>query len=89
MPTPPMLRSPQASADRRSSPDPLVALTVASLAVVAVGLLIAGTLAVYDWKTPGAEGPLVLWLAIVTVAVLILDLLLLGARYLRRLRLGL
>jgi uncharacterized membrane-anchored protein len=87
MATPPMLRS---SAGRGSStPDPLVALNVLALGVVAFGLLIAAVLAVYDWKTPGAEAPLVLWLAIIAVAVVGLDLAVLVARHRRRLRLGL
>ncbi|MEO8897758.1 MAG: hypothetical protein ABI352_03235 [Candidatus Dormibacter sp.] len=86
MATPPMLRL---SEGRRSSiPDPLVSLNVLGLGVVAVGLLIAGVLAVYDWKTPGAEAPLVLWLAIIAVAVIGLDLAVLVARHRRRLRLG-
>ena len=89
MPTPPMLRSPQASADGRTAPDPLVALNVLLLAVVASGLLIAGILAVYDWKTPGAETPLVVGMAVVAAALAAVDVLALGVRYLRRLRLGL
>jgi uncharacterized membrane-anchored protein len=87
MATPPMLRS---SPGRGSStPDPLVGLNVLALSVVALGLLIAAVLAVYDWKTPGAEAPLVLWLAIIAVAVVGLDLAVLVARHRRRLRLGL
>ena len=84
-----MLRSPQASANGRAAPDPLVALNVLLLAVVASGLLIAGILAVYDWKTPGAETPLVLGLAVVAGALAAVDVAALGVRYLRRLRLGL
>ena len=88
MPTPPMLRSDTAS-PRRAAPDPLVALNVAGLAVVAVGLLLAGILAVYDWKTPGAEAPLVFWIALVSAALLVFDILVVSVRYIRRLRLGL
>ncbi len=88
MPTPPMLRS-QTDGRRRAAPDPLVALNVAGLTMVAVGLLIAGVLAVYDWKTPGAEAPLVLWIAVIAVALLAIDVLVVGLRYVRRLRLGL
>jgi hypothetical protein len=86
MATPPMLRSSEARGS--SIPDPLVSLNVLGLGVVAVGLLIAGVLAVYDWKTPGAEAPLVLCLAIIAVAVMGLDLAVLVARHRRRLRLG-
>jgi hypothetical protein len=91
MPTPPMLRPPAASPSRprRSTPDPLVSLNVAALVVLASGLLIAGVLAVYDWKTPGAEAPLVLWLALIGGALLAIDVVVVGARHVRRLRLGL
>jgi hypothetical protein len=87
MATPPMLRSSKGRGS--STPDPLVALNVLALGVVAFGLLIAAVLAVYDWKTPGAEAPLVLWLAIIAAAVVGLDLAVLVARHRRRLRLGL
>lgn len=87
MATPPMLRSSEGRGS--STPDPLVALNVLALGVVAFGLLTAAVLAVYDWKTPGAEAPLVLWLAIIAVAVVGLDLAILVARHRRRLRLGL
>ncbi len=89
MATPPMLRSSEGSGRGSSTPDPLVALNVLALGVVATGLFIAGVLAVYDWKTPGAEAPLVLWLAIIGVALFGLDLAILVIRHLRRLRLGL
>lgn len=89
MPTPPMLRPPVASTSRGSAPDPLVALNVLLLAVLATGLFIAGILAVYDWKTPGAETPLVFWLAVIAGALLAVDVTLLAVRHLRRLRLGL
>lgn len=84
-----MLRPPQASESRRSAPDPLVALNVLLLSLVATGLLIAGVLAVYDWKTPGAEAPLVFWLAVIAGAVILLDVTILSFRHVRRLRLGL
>ena len=89
MATPPMLRTTEPSASRRSTPDPLIAVNVAGLAAVAVGLLIAAILAVYDYSTPGAEAPLVLWLAVTAAALFALDVTVLGARQLRRLRLGL
>jgi hypothetical protein len=89
MPTPPMLRSRSAVVARRSSPDPLVALNVAAMALVAFGLLLAAILAVYDYSTPGAEAPLVFWIAVIAVALFALDVLVVGVRYVRRLRLGL
>lgn len=89
MPTPPMLRGRQRSVPSRGGPDPLVSVSVAAMAAVAVGLLLAGILAVYDWKTPGAEAPLVFWVAVVAVATLLVDVLVVAARYARRQRLGL
>jgi uncharacterized membrane protein len=89
MATPPMLRSSEGSRTGDSTPDPLVTVNVFALAVLAVGLFIAAVLAVYDWTTPGAEAPLVLWLAIIAIALAALDLAILVSRHRRRLRLGL
>jgi hypothetical protein len=89
MPTPPMLRGRQPADAAQTAPDPLVSVSVAAMALVAIGLLLAGILAVYDWKTPGAEAPLVFWIAVIAVVTLAIDLLVIGVRYLRRLRLGL
>jgi hypothetical protein len=89
MPTPPMLRGRPPSEAAPPAPDPLVSVSVAAMVVVALGLLLAGILAVYDWKTPGAEAPLVFWVAVLAVATLVIDLLVVGARHLRRRRLGL
>jgi hypothetical protein len=89
MPTPPMLSSREPAPATRAIPDPLVAVNVAALSVVATGLFLAAILAVYDWKTPGAEAPLVFWTAIVAIALFAVDLLVVSLRYVRRLRLGL
>jgi heme/copper-type cytochrome/quinol oxidase subunit 1 len=89
MPTPPMLRSREPAAVAQPTPDPLVALNVAAMSIVGIGLLLAGILAVYDWKTPGAEAPLVFWTAVIAVALLAIDVLVVALRYIRRLRLGL
>ena len=89
MPTPPMLGSRDPSAAAPTAPDPLVALNVAALSVVGAGLFLAAILAVYDWKTPGAEAPLVFWTALVAIALFVLDLLVVVLRHVRRLRLGL
>jgi MFS family permease len=89
MPTPPMLRSREPAADGRSTPDPLVAVNVAAMAVVVGGLLLAAFLAVYDWRTPGAEAPLVFWIAVIAAALFCIDVLVVSVRYLRRRRLGL
>ena len=66
-----------------------MAVNVAAMTVVAGGLLLAGILAVYDWRTPGAEAPLVFWIAIIAAALFCIDLFVVGVRHLRRLRLGL
>ncbi|HZB97676.1 MAG TPA: hypothetical protein VE219_03660 [Candidatus Sulfotelmatobacter sp.] len=50
-------------------------LTVAGLSFVALGLLIAGILAVYDVQTPSSEGPLVSLIAAVFVGVVLLQIL--------------
>lgn len=71
------------------APDPLVSVSVAAMGLVAVGLLLAGILAVYDWKTPGAEAPLVLWIVVVAVATFLVDIAVVGLRHVRRMRLGL
>jgi hypothetical protein len=84
-----MLRGRHGSEATRTTPDPLVSVSVAAMTVVVLGLLLAGILAVYDWKTPGAEAPLVFWIAVVAVATLVIDVLVVGARCLRRWRLGL
>ncbi len=84
-----MLRSREPAAVARSTPDPLVSLNIAAMTVLAAGLFLAGILAVYDWKTPGAEAPLVFWTAMVAVALLAVDVLVVSLRYARRLRLGL
>ncbi len=88
MPTPPMLQGGRPG-PARAAPDPLVSVNVAAMAVVAIGLLLAGLLAVYDWKTPGAEGPLVFWIVVTAAATFVVDVLVVSLRYVRRLRLGL
>lgn len=62
MATPPMLRPRDAASPRpvlRPRRDPVAAVSATLLALTAVGLLLGGILAVYDWTTPGAEQPLV------------------------------
>ena len=89
MPTPPMLQTRSPATPPRRSPDPLVAIDVAGMSVVCLGLLLAGILAVYDYSTPGAEAPLVLATAAVAVVLLVVNVLVVGLRHVRRLRLGL
>ena len=88
MPTPPMLRT-RPEDVRRAGPDPLVTLDVAAGTLVSLGLLLAGYLAVYDYATPGAEAPLVLWIALVAVATLVVNVVVVTLRHVRRVRLGL
>jgi hypothetical protein len=40
--------------------DPWLSLTVLLLGLTAVGLVLGGVLAIYDWTTPGAMRPLFL-----------------------------
>ena len=72
-----------------ADPDPLVSLNVAAMVLVCLGLLLAGFLAVYDWRTPAAEAPLVLVIAAVAVVTLLTDVAVLAVRHARRLRQGL
>ena len=56
----------------RHRTDPVANLTALLIGLVAVGLLLAGVLAVYDYNVPAVEGPVVLVLvAIFGVAVLL------------------
>ncbi len=89
MPTPPMLQTRSAAPGPHHRPDPLVALDIAGMSVVCLGLLLAGILAVYDYSTPGAEAPLVLTTAAVAVVLLLVNVLVMGLRHVRRIRLGL
>ena len=84
MATPPMLRTrgslpPGAG----SGPDPVVWLAVGLMALVALGLVIAGVLAVYDVATPPSLAPLVRVVVILFAATLVI---LVGGAALRRAR---
>ena len=74
---------------RRGGPDPLVTLDIAVGTLVGVGLLLAAILAVYDWYTPGAEAPLVFWIAVVAAATFAVNVVVMTLRHVRRIRLGL
>jgi len=50
-------------------PDPLVAVAVFGLSVIAVGLFIAAVLAVYTYATPDVELPLVVAIVLAFVVV--------------------
>ena len=63
--------------------DPLAAITVLGLSLIALGLFIAAVLAVYTYSTPDVELPLVIAITFVFVAVLAVNLLGLALRQLR------
>lgn len=76
LPAAPLRPSIAVSARGRPVLDPATRVAVACFSVVALGLVAAGILAVYDWTTPGAEWPLAIGLIVVFcvgLATLVLD----------------
>jgi uncharacterized integral membrane protein len=63
--------------------DPLSALTVGALSVIAIALFVAAVLATYTYATPNVELPLVIAIALFFVVVLGANLLRIAARHLR------
>ena len=63
--------------------DPLAAITVLGLSLIALGLFAAAVLAVYTYSTPDVELPLVIAIALAFVAVLAVNLLGFALRQLR------
>jgi hypothetical protein len=59
---------------------------VGLLVLVVIGLFAAGVLAVYDWTTPGGEGPLVSAIALVFGVALLTMVVTTGIRAARRAR---
>lgn len=85
MATPPMLRSrgpvvPTA----HSAPDPVAGLAVVLMALVALGLLLAAVLAVYDVATPPALGPVVKAVAALFAAAVLIIVVGAAVRHARR-----
>jgi len=80
--TPPML-DPREPDLRRRRVDPVSALTVGALSVIAAALFAAGVLAVYTYSTPNVELPLVIAIALCFVVVLGANLVRLAVRSLR------
>lgn len=79
-----MLRQPDSSrAPANPRPDAIATLTVAILAACAVGMLLAGILAVYDYTTPSVEAPLALGLAIAFGAAVALNVVASAVRHFR------
>jgi uncharacterized integral membrane protein len=63
--------------------DPLSAITVGALSVIAVALFAAAVLATYTYATPNVELPLVIAIALFFVVVLGANLLRIAVRHLR------
>jgi hypothetical protein len=63
--------------------DPVSAITVGALSIIAVALLVAAFLAVYTYSTPNVELPLVIAIALFFVVVVFANILRAAARHLR------
>ena len=80
--TPPLLDPREPTVQRRRT-DPLSAITVGALSVIAVALFAAAVLATYTYATPNVELPLVIAIALFFVVVLGANLLRIAVRHLR------
>ena len=67
----------------RTAADPLTSITAFLLALIALGLLVAGFLAVYTYSTPAVEVPLVVGISLAFSAVLAINIVGLSLRHLR------
>jgi hypothetical protein len=74
---------PREPAVLRPRADPLLAITIGALTVIAVALFVAAVLATYTYSTPNVELPLVIAIALGFVAVLGANLVRLAIRHLR------
>jgi hypothetical protein len=74
---------PREPAARGGRADPLLAITVGALTVIAVALFIAAVLATYTYSTPNVELPLVIAIALFFVVVIGANLLRIAVRHLR------
>ena len=74
---------PREPAVLRSRADPLLAITVGALTVIAVALFAAAVLATYTYSTPNVELPLVIAIALLFVVILGANLLRVAVRLLR------
>ncbi len=85
MATPPMLRSRGSlPPGTHRDPDPVVWLAVGLMALVALGLAIAGILAVYDVATPPSLAPVVRVVTVLFAATLLVLVLGAAVRHARR-----
>lgn len=76
-------REPQERVPQPARPDPAVHLSVALLAIAALGLLLGAILAVYTWEVPGAVMPLFFGVLASFVAALAIQVLAATVRHLR------
>jgi len=76
-------RDPHDRLPEPARPDPATSLSALLLALAAVGLLLGGILAVYDWTVPGAEMPLFLGVLSTFGAALAVQVLAATVRHLR------
>ena len=74
---------PREPAVRGRQTDPVSAITVGALSVIAVALFAAAVLATYTYSTPNVELPLVIAIALFFVVILGANLLLLAVRLVR------
>jgi hypothetical protein len=68
---------------QRRQTDPLSAITVGALSVIAAGLFVVAILATYTYSTPNVELPLVIAIVVLFVVMLGANLLRLAVRTLR------
>jgi hypothetical protein len=74
---------PREPAAVRGRADPLLAITVGALTVIAAALLVAAVLATYTYSTPDVVLPLVIAITLFFVVVLGANLLRIAVRHLR------
>ena len=72
----------------RPRTDPVLAITIGALTVIAAALFVAAILATYTYSTPNVELPLVIAIALCFVAILGANLVRLAVRHLRSRPLG-
>lgn len=74
---------PREPALRPRQPDPVSAITIGGLSVIAVALFAAAVLATYTYSTPNVELPLVIAIALFFVVIVGANLVRLAVRHLR------
>lgn len=84
MATPPMFRPRGPVLPTAARPDPVAWLAVVFMALVALGLVLAGILAVYDVSTPPALSPVVKTVAVLFAATVLVLVLGAAVRHARR-----